>query len=102
MKRNIYLEDIPLEEAHSAFQTAVTAVNQWQPLQKEEIPLSNANGRTSANAIFAKISSPHYHRRASLLLPQIRSVFSVVAPCRARASTPTMATLFSSRPQAPR
>lgn len=64
MKRHIYLEDIPLDEARTAFSAALQAENLWQPLSAEIIPVSEANGRITAQAIFAKISSPHYHASA--------------------------------------
>ncbi len=64
MKRHIYLEDIPLEEAWAAFSTVLQAENLWQSLAVETIPVSRANGRITAQAIFAKISSPHYHASA--------------------------------------
>lgn len=63
-KRKIYLEDIPLDDALQAFESALTAVNQHTALSAEEIPLAQANGRTTATAHFAKISSPHYHASA--------------------------------------
>ncbi len=63
-KRNVYLEDIPLAEAHAAFQAALQAAGWWQPLEAEEIPLAQANGRITASAVWAKISSPHYHASA--------------------------------------
>ncbi len=62
--RNIYLEDIPLDEAQAAFQTALQAAGWGQPLDAEEIPLAQANGRITASAVWAKISSPHYHASA--------------------------------------
>jgi putative molybdopterin biosynthesis protein len=64
MKRNVYLEDIPLDEAQTVFQTALQAAGWWQPLAAEEIAVAQANGRITANAIWAKISSPHYHASA--------------------------------------
>lgn len=64
MKRHIYLEDIPLEEAWAAFRTALTAVQRWQPLPVETIPVAQANGRTTAAPVWAKISAPHYHASA--------------------------------------
>ncbi len=64
MKRNVYLEDIPLDEAQAALQTALTAAGWWQPLPAEEIPVAQANGRITASAIWAKLSSPHYHASA--------------------------------------
>ena len=64
MKRNIYLEDIALEEAQRAFREALEEAGLWGPLPAEEIPVSLANGRVTAEAIFARISSPHYHASA--------------------------------------
>jgi putative molybdopterin biosynthesis protein len=64
MKRNVYLEDIPLDEARAAFQAALQAVGWWQPLEAEEIPLAQANGRITSRAVWAKLSSPHYHASA--------------------------------------
>ena len=64
MKRNVYLEDIPLDEAQAVFQTALQAAGWWQPLAAEEIAVAQANGRITAAPIWAKISSPHYHASA--------------------------------------
>ncbi|MEZ4591337.1 MAG: molybdopterin biosynthesis protein [Chloroflexota bacterium] len=63
-KRHVYLEDIPLDEAQAAFQAALAAAGWWQPLAAEEIPVGQANGRITATAIWAKLSSPHYHASA--------------------------------------
>ncbi len=64
MKRHIYLEDIPLDEAQAALAAALKANDLWQPLEAETIPVTEANGRITAAAVFAKISSPHYHAAA--------------------------------------
>jgi putative molybdopterin biosynthesis protein len=64
MKRKIYLEDIPLEEAWAAFTAALTTAGLWQPLTAELIPISEAHGRITAEAVWAKISAPHYHASA--------------------------------------
>ncbi|MCA9928719.1 MAG: molybdopterin biosynthesis protein [Anaerolineales bacterium] len=64
MKRHIYLEDIPLDEAKAAMVAALSDAQQWQPLPAEEIPVATANGRITAAAVWAKISSPHYHASA--------------------------------------
>ena len=64
MKRNVYLEDVPLDEARAIFETALRAAGWWQPLPAEEIAVAQANGRITAEAIWAKISSPHYHASA--------------------------------------
>ena len=64
MKRHVYLEDIPLDEAKSVFQEALRTVGLWRPLEAEEVPLARANGRITAQAVWAKLSSPHYHASA--------------------------------------
>jgi putative molybdopterin biosynthesis protein len=64
MKRKIYLEDIPLEEAWAAFTAALQSAHLWQPFSAETIPVSQAHGRVTAEAVWAKISAPHYHAGA--------------------------------------
>ena len=64
MKRHIYLEDIPLDEAKSAFANALIEKDLWQPMNAERIPVSEANGRITATAVWAKMSAPHYHASA--------------------------------------
>ena len=64
MKRHIYLEDIPLDEAQSAFHTALQEAGLWQALGTETVTLDKANGRCTATAVWAKLSSPHYHASA--------------------------------------
>lgn len=64
MKRHIYLEDIPLDEARTALEAALRHAGLWQPLSAETIPLAQALGRVTAVPIWAKLSSPHYHASA--------------------------------------
>jgi putative molybdopterin biosynthesis protein len=64
MKRNIYLEDIPLNEAQAVLHDALADAGLWQPLPVEIIPVSQANGRFTGTAVWAKISAPHYHASA--------------------------------------
>ena len=64
MERNFYLEDIPLEDAWAAFRAALDAAGLWRPLEAETVPLSQAHGRVTAEAIWARLSSPHYHASA--------------------------------------
>ncbi|CUS03623.2 Molybdopterin biosynthesis protein [Candidatus Promineifilum breve] len=64
MERQIYLEDIPLDDAWAAFRAALDAAGLWQPLAAETVPLSEANGRVTAAAVWARLSSPHYHAAA--------------------------------------
>ncbi len=64
MPQKFYLEDIPLEDAWGAFREALTAANLWHPLDAETVPLSQAHGRVTAEAVWARLSSPHYHASA--------------------------------------
>lgn len=62
---SIYLHDIPLPQAQARFQQALEEANLWRVLSVEVIPLDeNALGRVTAEPIWAKISSPHYHASA--------------------------------------
>jgi putative molybdopterin biosynthesis protein len=62
---SVYLHDIPLNQAQAKFQEALQDADLWRVLSVEEILLDeNALGRVTAEAIWAKISSPHYHASA--------------------------------------
>ena len=64
MERKIYLEDIPLDEAQAALQAALEEAGLWRPLPAETIPVAEAAGRVTAEAVWARLSSPHYHASA--------------------------------------
>lgn len=62
---SIYLHDIPLPEAQAQLKGALQLANLWGVLEGETIPLDeNALGRVTAEPIWAKVSSPHYHASA--------------------------------------
>jgi molybdopterin molybdotransferase/putative molybdopterin biosynthesis protein len=62
---SVYLHDIPLPEAQARLQQALQEAGLWHVLGMESIPLDeNALGRVTAEAVWAKISSPHYHASA--------------------------------------
>lgn len=69
-KRSVYLEDLPMEEAVTRLNAALDAAGLGDPLRSsdtfpgEEIPLSDALGRVTAEPIWAAISAPHYHASA--------------------------------------
>ncbi len=63
-ERNIYLEDIPLDEAQAKLMLTLEQVGKAAPLAGEDISLSQALGRITATAVWAKLSSPHYHSAA--------------------------------------
>ena len=62
---SVYLHDIPLPEAQTRFKKALELANLWGVLGVEAIPLDeNALGRVTAEPVWAKLSSPHYHASA--------------------------------------
>lgn len=62
---SVYLHDIPLSEAQKRFQQALEEAGLWGVLGVETIPLDeNALGRVTAEPVWAKVSSPHYHAAA--------------------------------------
>ena len=63
-ERNVYLEDIPMDEARARLQAALEAVGRWEPLPGERVALDDALGRVTAEPVWARISSPHYHAAA--------------------------------------
>ena len=64
LERNIYLEDIPLNEACGRLSESLRLVGRWEPLAGEMVSLTEALGRITAEPVWAKISSPHYHAAA--------------------------------------
>ncbi len=63
MARETYLEDIPIEEALKRFFFNLQEAG-FQPLPGELVPVEEAVGRITAQPVWAKISSPHYHAAA--------------------------------------
>jgi putative molybdopterin biosynthesis protein len=63
-QRKFYLEDIPLDEAWAAWRAALEAAGRWGPLGTETVSLAEAHGRVTAQPIWARLSSPHYHASA--------------------------------------
>ncbi|MFN8412375.1 MAG: molybdopterin biosynthesis protein [Anaerolineales bacterium] len=62
---SVYLHDIPLSQARARLREALQDANLWGVLGVDEIPLDeNALGRVTAEAVWAEISSPHYHASA--------------------------------------
>ncbi|MCL5992878.1 MAG: molybdopterin biosynthesis protein [Firmicutes bacterium] len=58
-KRRRYLHNTPVAEAKNLF-----LGRQWGLTQEEILPVAAAVGRVTAKAVFAKMSSPHYHAAA--------------------------------------
>jgi len=63
-ERNIYLHDVALSEALASWYAALGAAGLLDPLPGEAIPLDQALGRVTAEPVWARISSPHYHASA--------------------------------------
>jgi len=61
-KRRVYLDNLPLEEAEALYSRFLAAKNIIP--RRERIPVAQAAGRVTANAVFAAVSSPHYHAAA--------------------------------------
>ena len=62
---SVYLHDIPLSQAQARLQQALQDAGLWRVLGMESIPLDeNALGRVTAEPVWAKVSSPHYHASA--------------------------------------
>ncbi|MBN1453296.1 MAG: molybdopterin biosynthesis protein [Anaerolineales bacterium] len=62
---SLYLHDIPLPQAQSRLEAALREADLWRVLGSETIPLDeNVLGRTLAEPVWAKTSSPHYHASA--------------------------------------
>ena len=59
--RNVYLKEVSLDEAQNCLQDALKVACRWDPFPGEMVPLDAALGRVTAEPIWAKISSPHYH-----------------------------------------
>jgi putative molybdopterin biosynthesis protein len=62
---SVYLHDIPLPDAQARLKQALQEADLWRVLEAEMIPLDeHAPGRVTAEPIWAKLSSPHYHASA--------------------------------------
>lgn len=62
---SVYLHDIPLERAQERLRQALEEAGLWGVLGVEEIKLDeNAPGRVTAEPVWARLSSPHYHAAA--------------------------------------
>ncbi len=63
MRKGIYLDNISLDEAIRKWLEKIQAEH-VRPLGPESVPVGQALGRITSEAIFAKLSSPFYHASA--------------------------------------
>jgi putative molybdopterin biosynthesis protein len=61
MKRKVYLDDLPWEEALERFLGYLKELGALSPGRPERVSAENALGRITAAPVYARISSPHYH-----------------------------------------
>jgi putative molybdopterin biosynthesis protein len=61
---HVYLEDIPLDEATSRFHSALQQAGALSRTPGERVALAEALHRVTAEPVWARISSPHYHAAA--------------------------------------
>ncbi|MBU1003448.1 MAG: molybdopterin biosynthesis protein [Proteobacteria bacterium] len=61
MKRNIYLDTIPIDEA---LDRARSALDREALVGVESVPVHEAAGRVTSHAVYAELSSPTYHSAA--------------------------------------
>lgn len=64
MKRKVYLDNTDLVEAQQKYWQGLKGTGWFERVEVEEILVDNALGRVTAEPIFAKYSSPHYHASA--------------------------------------
>ncbi|WP_034630567.1 molybdopterin biosynthesis protein [Desulfotruncus alcoholivorax] len=63
-KRDVYLEDKPLQQALEEYLAHLADKGALDPGESEIVPVEEAAGRVTATPVFARISSPHYHASA--------------------------------------
>ena len=63
MKKGVYLENIPLSAAIAKWRGKISS-EKMMPLETERIPAGEALERITAEAVFARLSSPFYHAAA--------------------------------------
>ena len=62
--RRYYLQDIPLDEASERYNDALNQAGALTPTDSEQVPIQDALGRITADAIWALRSVPHYDAAA--------------------------------------
>ncbi len=62
--KDIYLTDIPLDEARARWDLAMRDAGCAAAFEGESVPLAEALGRVTAEPVWARLSAPHYHAAA--------------------------------------
>ncbi len=62
--RQIYLQEIPIAQALDSLLAALGGRAGLEPLPGETVPTPDAAGRVLAEAVYARVSAPHYHAAA--------------------------------------
>jgi putative molybdopterin biosynthesis protein len=63
-ERDVYLHDIPLEDARARMRQALQEAGLWRALEAEDVRLEDALGRVTAEPVWAGLSSPNFHSAA--------------------------------------
>jgi putative molybdopterin biosynthesis protein len=64
MDRNIYIDNMDLEEALQLWERKLSEAGCLKPLEPETIPVDESLGRITAEPVFARLSSPFYNGAA--------------------------------------
>jgi len=64
MSRDIYLENIPLEEARERLREALLEAGLWGALPPQLIDVADGLNRVTSAPLWARLSSPHYNASA--------------------------------------
>ena len=62
-KRQVYLEDVGLDDARKRYAEGLERAG-FTLIPAEDVPLTGALGRVTAEAVVARISAPHYYASA--------------------------------------
>jgi len=64
MDRNIYIDNMDLEEALALWEAKLSEAGCLNPMEGEMLPIDNSLGRITAEPVFANLSSPFYNASA--------------------------------------
>ncbi|KPK31042.1 MAG: hypothetical protein AMK70_12905, partial [Nitrospira bacterium SG8_35_1] len=64
MDRNIYIDNMNLEEALELWERRLSGAGCLNPMDNEVISIDDSLGRITAEPVFARLSSPFYNASA--------------------------------------